>query len=125
MSSPALTGSGASVTLTDRSARPAEAAAMVVVVVTVLLAASGSLTVLVTLAVLVIVVPAAAASGRTTIVTVVLPPMGMMPRFSVTTPLSEVTPPVAETNVTWAGSVSVTVTGPDGALVPVLVTVMV
>ena len=39
--------------------------------------------------------------------------------------LTGVTPPVAETNVTSAGSVSVTVTGPDGELVPVFVTVMV
>ena len=98
---------------------------MVVVAVAVLSAASGSLTVLVTVAELVIVVPAAAASGRTTIVTVVLPPIGMMPRFSVSTPWTGVTPPVAEMKVTRAGSVSLTVTGPDGELVPVLVTVMV
>src|SRR5262249_43147133 len=125
MLSPALTGSGESVTVTDRSARLAEAAAMGVVVVTVLSAASGSLTVLVTVGVLVSVVPAAAASGRTTIVTVVLPPIGMIPRLSFSTPWTGVTPPVAETNVTWAGSVSVTVTGPDGELRPALVTEMV
>src|SRR5262245_24893994 len=98
---------------------------MVVSVVAESLDPPGSLTALVTVAGLVVVVAAAAAAGRAAVVTVVLPPMGMVPGLSFSTPWTGVTPPVAETNGTWAGSGSVTVTGPDGALVPVLVTVMV
>jgi hypothetical protein len=51
-----------------------------------------------------------AAVGLKTIATLLLAPTARLPTWNVRTPLSGVTPPVAETNVTPRGSVSVSVT---------------
>jgi hypothetical protein len=104
---PTTTGSGASVLEIDRSA----AALTVVVVVELLLLMFGSVTLLVTLAVL-LSVPTAAAVGVTTIVTVALAALANVPmeHVMVVVPLQFPNVDVADTNVTFAGNVSVTVT---------------
>jgi hypothetical protein len=87
-----------------------------VVAVAVLFAGVGSGSLAVTVAVLVMVVPPAAAVGVTWIVTVALAPLARVPNAQVTVVLltgGGVQAPwlgVAETKVTFAGSVSVTVT---------------
>jgi hypothetical protein len=117
---PTITGSGESVLVIDRLA----AGFTVVVVVQLLLPVFGSVTPLVTLAVL-LSVPTAAAPGVTTMVTVALAPLAKVPieQVIVAVPVQLPGLDVAETNVTFAGKVSVTVT-PVAALGPLLVTRM-
>jgi hypothetical protein len=117
---PTKTGSGLSVLVIERLA----AAFTVVVVVQLLLPVFGSVTPLLTLAVL-LSVPTAAAPGVTTMVTVALAPLANVPIEQLIAGLPAQLPcvDVAETNVTFAGRVSETVT-PVAALGPLFVTRM-
>jgi hypothetical protein len=98
-----------------------------VVVVAVLFAGFGSATALATVTVFVIVVPPAAAVGVTTMVAVALAPAANVPIVQVTVPPACVQVPavdIADTKITLAGSVSVSVV-PVAGFGPLLVTVTV
>jgi hypothetical protein len=117
---PTRIGSGESVLVTERFAE----GFTVVVVVQLLFPVFGSVTPLVTLAVL-LSVPTAAADGVTTMVTVALAALANVPiaHVMVVVPLQLPCVDVADTNVTFAGNVSVTVT-PVAELGPPFVTRM-
>lgn len=87
-----------------------------IVLVAVLFAVFGSNELVVTDAVFVTVLPTAPV-GRTMIWNVAVWPLARLPASKVTTPPTGVTPPVAETNVVFAGSVSAIDT-PAAALGP-------
>ena len=103
---PAVTGSGLSLFVIDKSADVVTA----VGAVAVLFAGTGSVVVLETVAVLLKPAVCAALTCTTKVSVVSAEPAAIVPRFQVTVPLLSVPPPVADTKLVPAGNGSETVT---------------